>query len=477
MTVGSLAIRATRRPSIVARPVTTPSAPSPSSSQLASSPSSAKEPGSTRRSTRSRTGSLPCSAVFSWWRCGPPARAASRAFAKSVTGGSLFGSSPRCQSTGPARSTWAPSGRPSTSCAAREASIRRGRSIPVSTPISCSIETTSSVETLPVDARRHRAAAELAEARLEGLDPLLQRRQHVGQPLAAGVVEVGGQLDPGEALAGGGEELVRPGAGSPSRWCRRSRPRRSRPRRAARRSRRRAPAAPRPRRGSRRRSRSRPRSAAPPRGRVASVRSSPSSDSSIERLTLLAVVGLRGGEEDADLVEAVAHLQRPLEPALVRDQDREGDALAPLHRGQHLARRRRAAGSRRAARRRSPRSASARSPRACRSAAPSRRSGSSPARSGSRREARPRGSARCWAAPPWLGSLEPSNRGSHPWIRPRTGGFDPGTGGFSPGAIHSPASGSRAAAITPLSLAPSRRRATAAGPPARGPVRSAPAHG
>ena len=37
LTVGSLAISATRRPSIVARPVTTPSAPSPSWSQLASS--------------------------------------------------------------------------------------------------------------------------------------------------------------------------------------------------------------------------------------------------------------------------------------------------------------------------------------------------------------------------------------------------------------------------------------------------------
>jgi hypothetical protein len=47
-------------------------------------------------------------------------------------------------------------------------------------------------------------------------------------------------------------------------------------------------------------------------------------------------VGLRGGEEDADLVEAVAHLQRPLEPLLVGDEDREGDALAPLHAGQHL---------------------------------------------------------------------------------------------------------------------------------------------
>ncbi len=91
LTVGSLAIRATRRPSIVARPVTTPSAPSPSSFQLASSASSAKEPSSTSRATRSRTGSLPCSAVFSWWRAGPPASAACSACSKSLTAKRLFG--------------------------------------------------------------------------------------------------------------------------------------------------------------------------------------------------------------------------------------------------------------------------------------------------------------------------------------------------------------------------------------------------
>ena len=48
-------------------------------------------------------------------------------------------------------------------------------------------------------ARRDRAAAELAEARLERVDSLLERREHVGEALAAGVVEVRGQLDPGRA--------------------------------------------------------------------------------------------------------------------------------------------------------------------------------------------------------------------------------------------------------------------------------------
>src|SRR5215207_8765978 len=60
-------------------PVTTPSAPSPSPSQLASSASSVKEPSSTRRAMRSRTGSLPCSAALARWRSGPPARARSMA--------------------------------------------------------------------------------------------------------------------------------------------------------------------------------------------------------------------------------------------------------------------------------------------------------------------------------------------------------------------------------------------------------------
>src|SRR5437763_8878383 len=85
VTVGSLAIRQTGRPPIVARPVTTPSAPKPSCSQFARRASSANEPASTRRSTRSRTGSLPCSADFARWRSGPPARARSSASFRSDT--------------------------------------------------------------------------------------------------------------------------------------------------------------------------------------------------------------------------------------------------------------------------------------------------------------------------------------------------------------------------------------------------------
>src|SRR3954471_5653057 len=78
-TVGSLAISATRRPPTNAIPVTTPSAPSPSASQLASSASSANDSGSTSRATRSRTGILPCSGRRSRYLSGPPASARSSA--------------------------------------------------------------------------------------------------------------------------------------------------------------------------------------------------------------------------------------------------------------------------------------------------------------------------------------------------------------------------------------------------------------
>src|SRR4051812_13302406 len=89
LTVGSFAITQTGRPPTFAMPVTTPSAPKPSLSQLASRASSAKVPGSTRRSIRSRTGSLPCWADFSRWRSGPPARARSSASSRLFTGRKL----------------------------------------------------------------------------------------------------------------------------------------------------------------------------------------------------------------------------------------------------------------------------------------------------------------------------------------------------------------------------------------------------
>ena len=72
-TVESLAIKQTVRPSMVAVPVTTPSAGSPSAFTLAYIPSSTKEPGSTSRSMRSRANNFPRRALASWYFLAPPA--------------------------------------------------------------------------------------------------------------------------------------------------------------------------------------------------------------------------------------------------------------------------------------------------------------------------------------------------------------------------------------------------------------------
>ena len=66
LTVESLAISATGRPSIVAVPVTTPSAGRSAARALANAPSSVKEPSSTSRRTRSRAKALPLAAL-AWW--------------------------------------------------------------------------------------------------------------------------------------------------------------------------------------------------------------------------------------------------------------------------------------------------------------------------------------------------------------------------------------------------------------------------
>ncbi len=58
-------------------------------------------------------------------------------------------------------------------------------------------------------ARRHRAATQLAEARLEAVDSGLQRGEHVREALSARVVEVRGQLELLAQLdARSGEELA-----------------------------------------------------------------------------------------------------------------------------------------------------------------------------------------------------------------------------------------------------------------------------
>src|SRR3954451_22456135 len=57
-------------------------------------------------------------------------------------------------------------------------------------------------------ALRHRAAAKLAERGLERAHAGVECRHHVGEPLPARVVEVGGQLDPLEPFEGALEELA-----------------------------------------------------------------------------------------------------------------------------------------------------------------------------------------------------------------------------------------------------------------------------
>jgi len=66
LTVESFAISATGRPSMVAVPVMTPSAGSPSARAFANRPSSVKLPGSASRAIRSRANSLPRLDATSW---------------------------------------------------------------------------------------------------------------------------------------------------------------------------------------------------------------------------------------------------------------------------------------------------------------------------------------------------------------------------------------------------------------------------
>ena len=95
-----------------------------------------------------------------------------------------------------ASSSVVPSGRPSTSCAARGGVDQRAaRSIPVSTPISCSIETRSSVATLPVAPGGTGQPPSSPKLDSNESHAGLERGEHVGEPLPARVVEVRGQLD------------------------------------------------------------------------------------------------------------------------------------------------------------------------------------------------------------------------------------------------------------------------------------------
>src|SRR6516165_5841682 len=83
LTVESLAISATVRPSMVAVPVITPSAGSPSARTLAYRPSSVKLSSSVSSAIRSRANSLPAFAAASWYLGAPPRSTPSRTAARS----------------------------------------------------------------------------------------------------------------------------------------------------------------------------------------------------------------------------------------------------------------------------------------------------------------------------------------------------------------------------------------------------------
>src|SRR5215471_12317892 len=78
LTVESLAMSATVRPAIFPRPVTTPSAGSSGSAELAKEPSSTNEPGSRSRAMRSLANSFPVSEFLAWYLGAPPSRMRAR---------------------------------------------------------------------------------------------------------------------------------------------------------------------------------------------------------------------------------------------------------------------------------------------------------------------------------------------------------------------------------------------------------------
>ena len=112
------------------------------------------------------------------------------------------------QSTGPAVSRWLPSGRPSSSWTAWAQASSASRSMPVSWPISCSIETRSSLATLPVAPAGTGQPPSSPNEDSNERTPASSADERVGQSLAAGVVEVGGQLHARQALEGQAEELA-----------------------------------------------------------------------------------------------------------------------------------------------------------------------------------------------------------------------------------------------------------------------------
>ena len=106
---------------------------------------------------------------------------------------------------------------------ARRRAARRGR-CPVSMPISCSIETRSSVAMLPVAPGGTGQPPSSPTLDSNDAQPACSAASTFARPCAARVVEVRGELDVvAERRARGLEVGARPGAGWPCRSCRRTR--------------------------------------------------------------------------------------------------------------------------------------------------------------------------------------------------------------------------------------------------------------
>src|SRR6202044_2184352 len=230
LTVESLAISATGRPSTSAVPVMTPSAGRPSARALAYRPSSVKLPSSTRPAIRARANSLPAASADWWYRGAPPCSTRSRS---------------------PASPWSAPSGGPASRCSAtwgaylgHRVSLESDSAGPGARPQNLGRQLTADDplglagrldHRLQVHAGRHahvldhvhellggdvagspgrvRAAAEPADRGVEVVHAQLQRGQHVGQAGAPGVVEVQVQRGVGVRRAELPDELGDPARG------------------------------------------------------------------------------------------------------------------------------------------------------------------------------------------------------------------------------------------------------------------------
>ena len=312
-----------------------------------------------------------------------------------------------CQSTGPPPACGCRAGArasPARAPSRRAAPAGRCRS---RCPSRASIETRSSVAMLPVAPAGTGQPPSSPKLDSKLVHAGLQRREHVGEALPARVVEVRGQLDASpSALARAARRTRAPAAGWPCRWCRRSR----------------SPAAPASRSargdlehalgrhvalvGAAERRRDHPLAAQPRLARPGEHALQAGERLGDRAVDVLAVVGLRGRQEDVDLVERgpargsrLAQRERPVQAALVGDQ----------HRHAHLGRARRSRASTSLgvgelrdhvgrARSSSPPAAAGRCARARRSARPCARWGSPPARSGSRRAGPTSRTVRCSGA-------------------------------------------------------------------------------